>query len=229
MFPLILASLFFLGLHFGVAATSLRDRLIERLGEKGYRILFASLALLGLIWLVYAWRQAAHGSYIPLWGQPVVFKYLAVLLMPLAFFLVIAGISTRNPARLGQEEMIESGFQPTGVLRITRHPMLWGIALWALLHLLANGDAAAVIFFGTFLVLAIKGSYDLDRKRLRQYGELWRKYQEVTSIVPFQAIFQGKQKLDWGELGWWRIALALVLYGGLLHAHARLFGVAPLG
>ncbi len=229
MFQLVLASLFFLGLHFGVAATSLRDRLIEKLGEKGYRILFASLALLGLIWLVYAWRQASYSSYIPLWGQPVLFKYLAVLLMPVAFLFVIAGITTPNPARLGQEEMIAGDFQPTGILRVSRHPMLWGIALWALLHLLANGDLAAVIFFGTFLVLAIKGSYDLDRKRLKQYGEKWQRYQEVTSLIPFQAILQGKQTLIWQELGWWRIALALVLYGGLLHAHAKLFGVAPLG
>ncbi len=229
MFLLILASLFFLGLHFGVAATSLRDQWIARFGEKGYRILFASLALLGLIWLVYAWRQASYTSYIPLWGQPLVFKYLAVLMMPVAFLFIIAGITTKNPARLGQEDMIERGFQPTGILRITRHPMLWGIALWALLHLLANGDLAAVIFFGTFLVLATKGSYDLDRKRLKQYGKAWQRYQQITSIIPFQAILQGKQKLDWQELGWWRIALALVLYGGLLHAHARLFGVSPLG
>lgn len=229
MFQLILASLFFLGLHFGVAATSLRDQLTEKLGAIGYRILFASLALLGLIWLVYAWRQASYTSYIPLWGQPLLFKYLAVLLMPLAFFFVIAGITTKNPARLGQENMIEGDFHPTGVLRISRHPMLWGIALWALLHLLANGDLAAVIFFGTFLILAVKGSFDLDQKRLRQYGEKWHQYQEITSIIPFQAILQGRQQLNWQEIGWWRIVLALVLYFGFLHGHVRLFGVAPLG
>ncbi len=226
MFLLILASLFFLGIHFGIAATSVRDRLIERFGPLPYRIGFAASALFGLIFLVYAWRQA---PLVPLWGSPAIFRYLAVALMPLAFFLVIAGLTTKNPTRLGQESTLTDDFEPTGILRITRNPVLWGIALWAALHLLANGDLAATIFFGTFLILAVKGSFDLDRKRLRQFGERWRHYMAQTSNVPFLAVLQGKQRLVWQELGWWRLILALVLYFGFLHGHARLFGVAPLG
>ncbi|BCX80453.1 hypothetical protein MIT9_P0026 [Methylomarinovum caldicuralii] len=223
---LILASLFFLGLHFGVAATPLRDRLIERFGPVPYRIGFAVSALLGLVFLVYAWRQA---PFINLWGSPAVFRYLAVALMPLAFFFIVAGLTTKNPARLGQEGALTEDFQPIGILRITRNPVLWGIALWALLHLLANGDVSSVIFFATFLVLAVGGSFDIDRKRLRQFGEHWRRYMEQTSNLPFQAILQGRQKLVWQEIGWGRIVLALVLYFGFLHGHARLFGVSPLG
>ncbi len=226
MFLLILASLFFLGIHFGIAATSVRDRLIERFGPIPYRIGFAVSALFGLLFLVYAWRQA---PIVPLWGSPMVFRYLAVALMPLAFFFVVAGLTTKNPARLGQETTLTDDFEPTDILRITRNPVLWGIALWAALHLLANGDLAAVIFFATFLVLAVKGSFDIDRKRLRQFGERWRRYMERTSNVPFLAILQGKQPLVWHELGWWRLLLALVLYFGFLHGHVRLFGVAPLG
>lgn len=226
MLQLILASLFFLSLHFGVAATRLRLQMIEKFGPVPYRIAFASLALLGLLWLVFAWRQA---PYIPLWGQPALFRYLAIVLMPLPFYFVIAGITTKNPARLGQESALTEDFEPVGVLRISRNPMLWGIALWAGLHLLANGDLAALIFFGTFLALSVLGSFDIDRKRLAQVGERWQRYMEQTSNVPFLALIKGKQKLSWAELGWWQVLLALILYGGLLHAHARLFGVSPLG
>lgn len=130
---------------------------------------------------------------------------------------------------MGQEDLLGREDLAVGVLRITRHPLMWGIALWALLHLVANGDLASLIFFGTFLSLAVKGTFDLDRKRLREYKERWRNYMDATSNIPFQAIFRGRQKLEWRELGWWRIVLALLFYGGLLHAHARLFGVSPLG
>lgn len=226
MLHLLIAASFFLGIHLGISGTEIRYRLIEQYGEKRFRIAFAASALLGLFWLVFAWRQA---PYLVLWGQPWVFRYLAVLFIPFAFYLAVAAVTTKNPALMGQETVLDENHMATGVLRITRHPLMWGIALWALLHLLANGDLAAVIFFGTFLVLAVKGTFDLDRKRLRACGERWQRYMESTSNVPFHAILTGRQKLEWGELGWWRILLALVLYGGILHAHARLFGVAPLG
>ncbi|XSG84263.1 MAG: NnrU family protein [Methylohalobius sp. ZOD2] len=226
MLQLILAAAFFLGIHLGVSGTGLRFKLIESYGEKPYRIAFAIAASLGLIWLVYAWRGA---PYLPLWGQPAIFRYLAVGLMPVAFYLVVVALTTKNPAMMGQENILDRENGGIGPLRITRHPLMWGIALWALLHLLANGDWAALVFFGSFLILTVKGTFDIDRKRLREYGESWQRYMEKTSNLPFQAIVQGRQKFDWRELSWWRIGVTLVVYGGLLHAHARLFGVSPLG
>lgn len=229
MLHLILAAAFFLGVHLGISGTGLRYRLIEAYGEKPYRIAFAVAALAGLLWLVYAWRQA---PYIELWDSPASLRALAILLMPLAFYLGVAAMTTPNPATIRQAAALEQDSAKAlavGVLRITRHPLMWGIALWAGLHLLANGDWGAVVFFGTFLILALKGTFDLDRKRLREHGERWQRYLQATSNLPFQAILQGRQKLDWRELSLWRIALALVLYLGLLHAHAKLFGVAPWG
>ncbi|MCX8049745.1 MAG: NnrU family protein [Methylohalobius sp.] len=225
MLQLILACAFFLGVHLGISGTSLRYRLIEILGEKLYRQSFSAAALVGLVWLIFAWRSA---PYLPLWDSPLTFRYLAVLLMPLAFYLGVAAFTTKNPALTTQVEPPADQLA-VGVLRITRHPLMWGIALWAGLHLLANGDWAAILFFGTFLTLAVKGTFDLDQKRLKEHGERWQRYLAVTSNLPFQAILQGRQKLVWKELGWWQIALALGLYAGLLHAHAQLFGAAPLG
>jgi uncharacterized membrane protein len=216
MLQLLLASGFFLGLHLGVSGTRLRDSLIETLGEKPFKLIFSASAALGLIWLILAWHKA---PYLPLWGSPRIFRYLALLSMPLSFYLAVAAVTTQPAGEA----------TPYGVLRITRHPLMWAIALWAGVHLLANGDGAAVIFFGTFLALAVKGTFDLDRKRLRESSGRWQAYLEHTSNVPFLAIASGKQQLAGREIGGWRIALALILYLAMLHAHAKLFGVDPLG
>jgi len=111
MLQLILAAAFFLGIHLGISGTELRYRLIEAYGEKPYRTVFGVAALLGLIWLVVAFRQA---PYIPLWGSPWIFRLLAVALMPLAFYLSIAALTTQNPAMTGQEKRLDSGISPWG-------------------------------------------------------------------------------------------------------------------
>ncbi|MBF8254458.1 MAG: NnrU protein, partial [Deltaproteobacteria bacterium] len=91
-----------------------------------------------------------------------------------------------------------------------------------------NGDLGSVIFFGTFLVLALLGPASIDRKRKRIYGADWDRFAAVTSNVPFLAIAQGRNSLMIGELGWWRIILVVAVYGFFLHMHQVLFGVSPL-
>jgi uncharacterized membrane protein len=115
-----------------------------------------------------------------------------------------------------------------GILRVTRHPLLWGIALWAFAHLLANGDVASVLLFGTFLVLALLGPFLIDAKRRRARGAAYERFLAVTSNVPFAAIAAGRTSLHAAELGWWRIAAGLLLYVAFLAGHRWLFGVSPL-
>jgi uncharacterized membrane protein len=117
--------------------------------------------------------------------------------------------------------------EATGVVRITRHPFLWGVALWAAFHLLANGDAASVVFFGTFLALAVAGTYSIDAKRARKMGAAWTPFAERTSNIPFAAILAGRNSLKLGELFTWRQAAALAAFVLLLYIHAWLFSVSP--
>jgi uncharacterized membrane protein len=112
-------------------------------------------------------------------------------------------------------------------LRITRHPFLWGFAIWAVAHLLVTGDLASLIFFGALLLLAIVGPGSIDAKRKRAFGAQWMRFAESTSSVPFLAISQGRNTLELAEIGWWRVAIALVLYAVFLGAHSWLFGVSP--
>jgi uncharacterized membrane protein len=114
-----------------------------------------------------------------------------------------------------------------GILRITRHPFLWGVALWALSHLVLNGNSTSLVFFGAFLGLALIGPFLIDAKRRRKLGDKWERFAAATSNVPFAAIAAGRNSIPRGEVGWWRIVLALVVFAGFLHFHSSLFGVSP--
>jgi uncharacterized membrane protein len=136
---------------------------------------------------------------------------------------------TRNPTSVRQEGALANPAAASGMLRITRHPFLWGVAFWAAAHLLTNGDAASLVLFGSLLLLALLGPPSIDAKRARALGEKWAPFKAQTSNVPFAAILGGRQTLKLGEIGWWRILLAFALFAIVLWAHPRMFGVAPLG
>jgi uncharacterized membrane protein len=225
MTELILAAAFFSGFHLGVAGTRARDILVARFGENIYRAGFSLVSLIGLGWLIRAYGQA---PYIETWGQLAWFRPVAVALMPVAVVLVVASLTRPNPAAMGGEKFLAASNPAVGVFRITRHPMLWGIAVWALLHLIANGDAASLVLFGSLLILALAGTHSIDAKRARSGMPGWERFAAVTSNLPFRAIRQGRSKLEFKELWNWRLALALAVYLALLHFHAAWFGVSPL-
>jgi uncharacterized membrane protein len=114
------------------------------------------------------------------------------------------------------------------MLRITRHPFLWGVTIWAAGHLLVNGDLAGIILFASMLILALSGTISIDAKRKRALGATWDAFAERTSNLPFAAIAAGRQSFRLGEIGWWRIALALAIWAALIAGHGYVFGVPAL-
>ncbi|HEY2482005.1 MAG TPA: NnrU family protein, partial [Caulobacteraceae bacterium] len=108
------------------------------------------------------------------------------------------------------------------------HPFLWGVAIWAGGHLLVNGSVAALVLFGSLLLLALFGTTSIDAKRKRALGEAWDAFAARTSNVPFAAILARRQRLDLAEIGWWRIVLAVAIWAGVLAIHRWAFGVSPL-
>jgi uncharacterized membrane protein len=225
MLQLILAAAFFTGIHVFISGSRYRDVLVARFGEKAFRGGFSVLSLVGLWWLAHAYRAA---PYLDTWGQRGGFKPVAALLMLVAFLLVVIGATTPNPTMVGGESLLAGTEPARGILRITRHPFLWGVALWALVHLIANGDAASLVLFGSLLGLVLFGMRSIDAKRRRACGEGWERFAAVTSIVPFQAIREGRNVLRFGEIGWWRPGLAVAVYLAVLHFHKSWFGVSPL-
>lgn len=226
MLNLFVAALFLIGTHLGIASTSLRAELIARVGESAYRALYSLLAMVAIAWLILAWRQA---PLLPLWSAGTGLRHLALALMPIAFLLLVCAITASNPTVVGQRPDPDAGSPATGIIRVTRHPFMWGVALWATLHLLVNGDEASLIFFGTFLVLAVGGTFLIDARRTRENAPGWGVFLQATSNLPLAAIVDRRQRFAIGEIGLWRVALALALYVSILWLHPWLFGVSPLG
>jgi uncharacterized membrane protein len=104
---------------------------------------------------------------------------------------------------------------------------MWAIMLWAAAHILAIGSLQAVIFFGGLLLLAAAGTTLQDARKAKQLGEEWKRFAALTSNVPFLAVAQGRNRVAWREIGWWRPAAGLAAFAALLWQHAWLFGVRP--
>lgn len=222
MAKLLLATAAFLATHL-VSSTPLRAWLIRLLGSNGYIVLYSSAAVATLVAMVWAYLRA---PFIGLWHVPVL-RYAPLVVMPMALFLVAAGVLTRNPTAVGQERWLRGDEPARGILRVTRHPVMWGIALWAAAHMLARGDAAGVVFFGAFLVLALAGTLLIDRRKRAAVGENWRRFTGATSNLPFSAIAAGRNRLQAREVGWSAPVIALAAYGLLLWLHPMLFGARP--
>lgn len=218
----------FVVLHVGVSATGLRGVLVRRIGEGPFRGLFALASAIVLAWMIWAYGQMRgnpfDGLNAALWTPPAWGRHAAQGLMIVSFLFVVVGLATPGPTLAGAEKMLGKDEPATGVLRITRHPFLWGVAIWAVAHLLANGERFAVMLFGALGLMVLLGTRSIDRKGAARDPEGWARFAAVTSNIPFAAIVQGRNRFALGEM-WWRILLALAAYAGFAYAHQWIIGV----
>ena len=219
---LLLGAAVFFGGHVILSSGAVRPRLLAALGERGFLMLYTVVALASLLWLGYGYATAPRE---PWWGGPQLALVPLVLMAPAAL-LYVGAFSQRNPTSVGQEA---DGEAARGILRITRHPFLWAMALWAAGHLVVNGNFPSLVLFGGMLALALIGMGEIDRKTQLRNPEGWAAFAARTSVVPFAAIAQGRNRLVWSEIGWRRLALAAVLYAALIGLHPYVIGVSPVG
>ena len=217
---LTVATLAFLGTHF-VSSTPLRAMLAGAIGERGYLAVYSIAAFATLGWMIWAYGRA---PLQPLWQVPGL-RLWPALVMPFALILAASALMTRNPTAIGQAGAMKASEPARGIIRVTRHPLMWGIMLWGAVHLLARGDLASLVFFGGFVALAGLGTLLIDARKRASLGEDWRRFAAVTSNLPFGAIVGGRNRVVLGEIGWKRIGVGLALYVLLLLAHPYLFGV----
>jgi uncharacterized membrane protein len=217
---LLLATLVFLGIHV-LPSTPLRASAVRLLGEGPYLGLFSIASLGGIAWMAYAYKQAA---FFALWPG---LHLLPVAVTPFAFVLLACGVLARNPTLTGQAGALKHPEAARGILRITRHPVMWAIMLWAGSHLLAIGSLQAVILFGGLFLLAAAGTTLQDARKAAQLGDDWQRFAARTSNIPFVAIAQGRNLLSWHEIGWRNPVIGLAVFGILLYFHAWLFGMRP--
>jgi uncharacterized membrane protein len=225
MTELVLAAIFLPVSHFGISSTPLRPALVARIGERAYLGLYSLVTAGAFFWLVRGYRAADTEL---LWLAPAPVRWLAIAVITLGLGLAVVGVLTPNPTTVGAEALFDRPGVASGVVRITRNPFLWGVGLWALAHLVVGGDVASLLLFLSVGSLGLVGAPLLDAKKAGQHPERWRAFAAETSSVPFLAIAQGRQRLALGEIGLWRIAVALVVLAALFLAHEWLFGVSPL-
>ena len=217
MSSLLAATALFLLTHF-VPSTPLRAALVKAIGEWPYRGLYSIVALAALAWMIVAYADAPRES---LWTG---LRLLPVVVMPFAFVLIACGY-WRNPTMVGADKLLKSDDPARGIIRITRHPLMWGVMLWAGAHVLARGDLKSAIFFGGFLLLAVLGTLAIDYRK--KSNPDWARFAAVTSNIPFAAIAQGRNRIAWHEIGWLRPLIGLAAFAIFFAVHAWLFGAKP--
>lgn len=184
----------FAATHIALSSQRLRPRLVATLGEGPFAGVYSLIALATFVPLV--WTYFAHKHAGPLlWSIPLgsALRWTIYVGMALAFLLMVAGLVRPSPA-----SMVPGDSTPRGAQRFTRHPLFMGLGLFGLLHLVPNGNAADVAFFGGFPVFAAIGCWHQDQRKLAAGPPGYREFVRETPFVPFtgSATLQGIRELS---------------------------------
>jgi uncharacterized membrane protein len=210
MVGLSLAVLSFVGSH-ELLSHPLRRPLVERVGERGFLLLYSLVAFATFAWIVVEFR-AAPGDL--LWVAPPWVWWLGAAMMFVAAVLFVGSLTSRNPALTGAGGLLANRPDPQGVLCITRHPMMWSFALWATVHAAVAGRGAVLILAAGIAFLSLFGAAMQDRKKAAVYGEGWRDWQSKTSFLPFARL------RCWP--GWTAVVGGTILFLAASWVHPRL-------
>jgi len=203
----------FAGSHMVLASRTLRPRLVGVLGEGGYTVVFSVVAFVFLVPLVMYYLEHRHqGASLWLLRPTGWVLWLVYLVNLLAFVLVAAGLLRPSPTQIGARAASE----PRGAQRWTRHPLMMGVALWALAHLVVNGFATDVAFFGGFAIFALAGTWHQDARKLAADDGSYRAFCERAPFVPFA---RGGLVAGARELGLAAPAAGLLLAAVLRYLH----------
>ncbi len=215
---LLAAVIAFVGTH-ELLSHPLRAPLVARIGERGFQALYSVVAFITGGWAVWAFRAAPVEL---LWTAPALFWQLAAPLMLIASILLAGSILDPNPALPGAQRHLKGAPVPRGVLRITRHPMMWSFALWGLVHVLVAGTSRSLILGAGVVVLALFGAAMQDRKKLLLLGDGWAAWRSRTAFVPFAAQLGGKLPGSSLWPGWRAVVGGAILFLGATWAHPLL-------
>lgn len=146
MIVLLLGLVLFLGTHSFTMARQRRAALIARFGEGPYKLGYTLLSLVGISLVSIGYGRYRANDWIDVWNPPVWTRHLALLLVLVAFILFVAA------------------YLPGHIKARAKHPMLAGVKVWALAHLLANGDLGSILLFGGFLAWAVAARISVKRR-----------------------------------------------------------------
>ena len=177
---LMLASVAFVGTHFAMSHP-LRSPMVGALGERGFSLAYIVVSLVTFYGMVHYYHPAFAGSPAVLWSVGTVGWIIGTLLMWLGSILFVGSLR-RNPAFPNPGKTVTHIGEARGVFAITRHPMMWGFALWALVHVIVNPTPASLVVSAAIAILALGGAVGQDHKKQKLVGEPWRGWQSRTVI-----------------------------------------------
>ncbi|MBM6596467.1 NnrU family protein [Microvirga pudoricolor] len=143
---LIVGLIVFLGTHAFTMFRGARSTLLRRLGPGPYKGLYSLVSLIGIVLVCMGYSRYRADGYIPVWDPPVWTRHLALLLVWVAFVCMAAA------------------YLPGRIKRRLKHPMLASVKIWAVAHLLANGDLGSILLFGSFLAWAVLARISVKRR-----------------------------------------------------------------
>jgi uncharacterized membrane protein len=199
MTQLILGLILFLGAHsVRILADGWRDQTIAAYGEKAFKGVYTLVAILGFYLLVVGYGEARLQP-LALWNPPIFTKHISMLLMLLSSILLIATYIPRNHFKMR-----------------LKHPMVLSVKVWALSHLLANGNLADLVLFGSFLIWAV-----LNFRSARARDRAQVQNSDANEEAPLKPNLLATLIALFGGMGLWAV-ITFVL-------HAKVVGVAPMG
>ena len=218
------AAIVFVGGHFALSSRPIRTKLVGRIGENAFVVLYSLIVAAALVWLAIAFNRA---PLVELWPEPGWGRAALMVVMLIASVFFVCSVSSPNPTAVGAEKRTAGIAKGRGIFAVTRHPMLWSFALWAIGHLIVNGDAAAVILFGGLALLSLGGMAHIDAKRRATGGEVWQRLEASTSAIPFLALMTGRARWGAARIVWWQLAVGLVVFAAFYHLHGPVIGFDP--
>lgn len=213
------AAIAFVGSHFAMSHP-LRAPMVKTLGETGFMGVYSLVSLATFVWMAMAFRAAAPSAiaFDGTYGEAAWALASVLTLVALVLFL---GSLRGNPAL--PDPRAAEGLdhkEPTGVFRVTRHPMMWGFGLWAIAHIIVAPAGRTLIVALAILVLALLGAHLQDRKKEELMGAGWQAWEAKTSYWPRWTRLGGAGPVLW--------IAALLIWLGVTWAHDWLSAI-PAG
>jgi uncharacterized membrane protein len=185
-----IAAIAFVGTHF-LLSHPLRAPVVGVVGERGFLGVYSLVSIATLAWLVIAYQRAPG----PMVWAPGDVTWIVVTLVMLLASVLLMGSLIRNPALVNPEGANSAPAEARGVFAITRHPMMWSLALWGLCHIAVFPTHANIVLCAAIVILALVGSALQDRKKARLRPEMWPEWEAKTSYWPFAAVAAGRARL----------------------------------
>lgn len=210
----IIATLVFFLTHSIPVRPANKARVVAQFGARGFSIGYSALSIAALSFVIYA---AGRAPIVELWPWAPWQNHVTLLAMALSIAIAALAIARPNPLSFGGRNNHTFDPHAAGIVGWTHHPLLVALLIWALGHLLPNGNLAHVILFGIFAGFSVLGMRIIDRRQKR-----------ILGVEKWQRLSSTKRHIRLSANGLVRLAIGAGVYALLILLHGPVIGAYPL-